>query len=229
MKIATDFILNGKTVKDNDTYILTDNSYLKRSVVSSTLLHSKQSTRGHEHVGQEEVYIFIQGNGFMYLDEHQFPVKAGDVVTAAVILDPDKPITGLNDSKKLTAARRESLAVQIKEEALCWSIARASVEEIDALNILQASLLAMHRAVQLLVPQPTYVLVDGNHVSCRIDIALPLRRMSICAVTIPTHHYTMYLLTANLLPFHLQKASGAYLRGEGFVYQYSFVWKFGNI
>lgn len=88
---------------------------------------------------------------------------AGDVVTAAVILDPDKPITGLNDSKKLTAARRESLAVQIKEEALCWSIARASVEEIDALNILQASLLAMHRAVQLLVPQPTYVLVDGNH------------------------------------------------------------------
>jgi len=88
---------------------------------------------------------------------------AGDVVTAAVILDPDKPITGLNDSKKLTAARRESLAVQIKEEALCWSIARASVEEIDALNILQASLLAMHRAVQLLAPQPTYVLVDGNH------------------------------------------------------------------
>lgn len=88
---------------------------------------------------------------------------AGDVVTAAVILDPDKPIMGLNDSKKLTAARRESLAVQIKEEALCWSIARASVEEIDTLNILQASLLAMHRAVQLLTPQPTYVLVDGNH------------------------------------------------------------------
>ena len=88
---------------------------------------------------------------------------AGDVVTAAVILDPDKPIQGLNDSKKLTAARRESLSAQIKEDALCWSIARASVEEIDALNILQASLLAMHRAVQLLAPQPTYVLVDGNH------------------------------------------------------------------
>lgn len=80
MKIATDFVLNGKTIKDNDTYILTDNSYLKRSVVSSTLLHPEQTTRGHEHVGQEEVYIFIQGNGFMYLDEHQFPVKAGDVV-----------------------------------------------------------------------------------------------------------------------------------------------------
>ena len=80
MKIATDFILNGKTVKDNDTYILTDNSHLKRNVVSSTLLHPKQATRGHEHVGQEEVYIFIQGSGFMYLDEHQFPVKEGDVV-----------------------------------------------------------------------------------------------------------------------------------------------------
>jgi mannose-6-phosphate isomerase-like protein (cupin superfamily) len=80
MKIATDFILNGKTVKDNDTYILTDNSHLKRNVVSSTLLHPKQTTRGHEHWGQEEVYIFIQGNGFMYLDEHQFPVKAGDVI-----------------------------------------------------------------------------------------------------------------------------------------------------
>jgi ribonuclease HII len=88
---------------------------------------------------------------------------AGDVVTAAVILDPTQPIAGLNDSKKLSAARRESLAQQIKEQALCWSIARASVEEIDSLNILQASLLAMHRAVQQLTPQPTYVLVDGNH------------------------------------------------------------------
>jgi len=88
---------------------------------------------------------------------------AGDVVTAAVILDPDQPIAGLNDSKKLSAARRESLVLEIKERAVCWSIARASVEEIDTLNILQASLLAMHRAVQLLDPQPTYVLVDGNH------------------------------------------------------------------
>jgi ribonuclease HII len=88
---------------------------------------------------------------------------AGDVVTAAVILDPTRPIAGLNDSKKLSAARRESLAQQIREQALGWSIARASVAEIDSLNILQASLLAMHRAVQQLTPQPTYVLVDGNH------------------------------------------------------------------
>jgi ribonuclease HII len=68
----------------------------------------------------------------------------------------------LRDSKKLSARRREELAALIREHALAWSIARASVAEIDQLNILQASLLAMHRAVQGLVPQPQYVLVDGN-------------------------------------------------------------------
>jgi ribonuclease HII len=87
---------------------------------------------------------------------------AGDVVAAAVILDPAYPISGLRDSKKLTAARREELAKVIKEHALAWSVARASVAEIDEINILQASLLAMHRAVQGLQPQPGYVLVDGN-------------------------------------------------------------------
>ena len=87
---------------------------------------------------------------------------AGDVVAAAVILDPAYLISGLRDSKKLTAARREELAQVIKEHALAWSVARASVAEIDELNILQASLLAMHRAVQGLQPQPGYVLVDGN-------------------------------------------------------------------
>ena len=87
---------------------------------------------------------------------------AGDVVAAAVILDPEYPISGLRDSKKLTAARREELAQVIKEHALAWSVARASVAEIDEINILQASLLAMHRAVQGLQPQPGYVLVDAN-------------------------------------------------------------------
>ena len=87
---------------------------------------------------------------------------AGDVVAAAVILDPAYLISGLRDSKKLTAARREELALVIREHALAWSVARASVAEIDELNILQASLLAMHRAVQGLQPQPGYVLVDGN-------------------------------------------------------------------
>ncbi len=87
---------------------------------------------------------------------------AGDVVAAAVMLDPQRPIEGLRDSKKLSASRREELAQLIRERALAWSIASASVAEIDELNILQASLLAMHRAVQALDPQPEYVLVDGN-------------------------------------------------------------------
>lgn len=86
----------------------------------------------------------------------------GDVVTAAVILDPAQPIDGLNDSKKLTEKRRDVLFDVIRERALSFCIARASVEEIDQLNILQASLLAMKRAVEGLPIQPELVLVDGN-------------------------------------------------------------------
>ncbi len=87
---------------------------------------------------------------------------AGDVVAAAVVLDPDRPIAGLRDSKKLSQARREALAEAIREQALAWSVARATVAEIDELNILQASLLAMHRAVSGLALQPGFVFVDGN-------------------------------------------------------------------
>ncbi|WP_444936360.1 ribonuclease HII [Microbulbifer sp. JMSA004] len=87
---------------------------------------------------------------------------AGDVVAAAVILDPNKPIAGLADSKKLTEKKREQLFDEICERALSYSIALATVEEIDQLNILQASLLAMHRAVAQLSVQPEFVLVDGN-------------------------------------------------------------------
>ncbi len=88
---------------------------------------------------------------------------AGPVVAAAVILDPEKPIDGLADSKKLTEKRRESLALEIKEKALAWSICRAEVEEIDQINILQASLLAMKRSVESLSYQPELALIDGNH------------------------------------------------------------------
>ncbi len=86
----------------------------------------------------------------------------GAVVTAAVILDPLRPIEGLNDSKKLTAARREALFPIIQERALAWCIARAEVEEIDQLNILHATMLAMQRAVAGLSIRPDRVLVDGN-------------------------------------------------------------------
>jgi ribonuclease HII len=87
---------------------------------------------------------------------------AGDVVAASVILDHENPIEGLDDSKKLTEKKRELLFDEIKLKAKSWCVARASVAEIDQINILQASLLAMHRAVQGLHVQPEYVLVDGN-------------------------------------------------------------------
>lgn len=87
---------------------------------------------------------------------------AGDVVAAAVILDPERPIEGLNDSKKLTAKARERLYDVIQRDALAWAIGRASVVEIDRINILQASLLAMTRAVDGLGQEPEFVLVDGN-------------------------------------------------------------------
>ncbi len=87
---------------------------------------------------------------------------AGPVFAAAVILDPAKPISGLRDSKKLTEARRDVLAIQIKTDALAWSIAECSEAEIDSLNILQATMLAMRRAVEGLKMQPSLALIDGN-------------------------------------------------------------------
>jgi ribonuclease HII len=107
-------------------------------------------------------HIAYHGPGLAGVDEVGRGPLAGDVVAAAVILDPARPIPGLRDSKKLSALRREALALLIKEQALAWAVARATVAEIDQLNILQAALLAMHRAVQALRPQPAYVLVDGN-------------------------------------------------------------------
>ncbi|HAF56040.1 MAG TPA: ribonuclease HII [Thauera sp.] len=86
----------------------------------------------------------------------------GPVMAAAVILDPGRPIPGLNDSKKLSEAARERLAPQIREHALAWAVAEASVEEIDRLNILHATMLAMQRAVMALGVAPGEVLIDGN-------------------------------------------------------------------
>lgn len=95
---------------------------------------------------------------------------AGPVFAAAVILDPNQPIHGLADSKILSESRRNSLYLNIKQAALSWSIAQASVEEIDQLNILQATLLAMQRAVQGLHILPDEVLVDGNRLP---QLAMP--------------------------------------------------------
>jgi ribonuclease HII len=100
---------------------------------------------------------------------------AGPVVTAAVILDPDKPIEGLADSKKLSEKRREKLVPLIKEHALAWAMGRAEPHEIDQINILQASLLAMKRAVEALSVTPEHVLVDGIHapdLNCKITTVI---------------------------------------------------------
>ncbi len=100
---------------------------------------------------------------------------AGPVVAAAVILDPNRPIEGLDDSKRLTARRRETLALAIRERALAFALGRTDVEEIDAINIHRASLLAMSRAVAALPVAPGRVVVDGIHcpeVGCEVE-AIP--------------------------------------------------------
>lgn len=102
-------------------------------------------------------YRFIAG-----VDEVGRGPLAGPVVAAAVILDPSRPITGLTDSKKLSEKRRVELVPVIQSQALAWALGRAEPAEIDEINILQASLLAMQRAVAQLQPQPDFALVDGN-------------------------------------------------------------------
>lgn len=100
---------------------------------------------------------------------------AGPVYAAAVILDPARPVEGLRDSKKLSHCRRESLEIQIKERALAWFVAESSVEEIDTLNILKATLLAMQRAVEGLQVRPDHVQVDGNHcpkLQCSVEAVI---------------------------------------------------------
>lgn len=104
----------------------------------------------------------VIGSNIAGVDEVGRGPLAGPVVTAAVILDPDNPITGLDDSKKLTEKRRDSLALEIREKALCYAIGRAGQSEIDELNIFHASLLAMKRAIESLTIKPDHVLVDGK-------------------------------------------------------------------
>ncbi|WP_025094817.1 ribonuclease HII [Acinetobacter soli] len=114
----------------------------------------------------EQTNLFIAG-----VDEAGRGPLVGSVVAAAVILDPDHPIAGLNDSKKLTEKKREKLFIEIQEKALAWSIAEATHTEIDELNILQATFLAMRRAVDGLQQQPMKVIVDGNQIPKGMTIA----------------------------------------------------------
>jgi len=119
--------------------------------------------RSKKFLRAEQLGFVFDAPGLMAgVDEAGRGPLAGPVVAAAVILDDLRPIKGLNDSKQLSERVRERLYVEIHAKALCFSIASASVEEIDTLNILQATLLAMRRAVEGLRLRPNKVLVDGN-------------------------------------------------------------------
>ncbi|WP_301098103.1 ribonuclease HII [Otariodibacter sp.] len=109
-------------------------------------------------------FIYPQANLIAGVDEVGRGPLVGAVVAAAVILDPNNPIEGLTDSKKLSEKRRIALAEEIKQKALSWSLGRAEPEEIDQLNILYATMLAMERAVMGLHIQPDFILVDGNRI-----------------------------------------------------------------
>jgi len=111
----------------------------------------------------------VEANWIAGVDEAGRGPLAGPVHAAAVILDPARPIDGLRDSKQLSPQRREALAVLIRERALAWHVAWADVEEIDALNILGATLLAMRRAVLGLALRPQLVMVDGNRLPAITD------------------------------------------------------------
>lgn len=131
------------------------------------------------------------------IDEAGRGPLAGPVVAAAVILDPARPLPGLNDSKKLSEKKREALAEAIKAQAIAWAVAWATVEEIDALNILQATLLAMRRAVARLGVSPAAAMVDGNvcpALSCPVEAVVkgdgsvaPIAAASILAKTSRDH------------------------------------------
>ncbi|OUS29644.1 ribonuclease HII [Thalassotalea sp. 42_200_T64] len=117
-----------------------------------------------------EEFIRPQANFIAGVDEVGRGPLVGAVVTAAVILDPANPIIGLTDSKKLSEKKRQALSIEIKEKALAWCLGRSEAEEIDQINILQATMVAMQRAVAGLTVPADYVLVDGNRCP---DFGLP--------------------------------------------------------
>ncbi|MCK5432739.1 MAG: ribonuclease HII [Gammaproteobacteria bacterium] len=119
-----------------------------------------------------ELFDFINGGMMAGVDEVGRGPLAGPVIAAAVILDPEQPIQGLMDSKKISDKKRILLALEIQKKSVAWAVGRAEHDEIDSINILQASLLAMKRAIESLAIEPELVLVDGIHcpdISCNVD------------------------------------------------------------
>ena len=137
-----------------------------------------------------QLSLLVDVRGLMAgVDEVGRGPLAGPVVAAAVILDERRPIRGLNDSKLLTAPTRERLSIEIRKKALCFSIGEATVDEIDSINILQAALLAMRRAVDGLRLTPEVVVVDGNQLpkvpmACRSIVGGDARVRAISAASI---------------------------------------------
>lgn len=117
-----------------------------------------------------EEFIYPNASLIAGVDEVGRGPLVGAVVTAAVILDPAKPILGLTDSKKLSEKKRLALFDEIKEKALAWSLGRAEPKEIDEINILAATMLAMQRAVDALSIKPDFVLIDGNRIPKTLTI-----------------------------------------------------------
>jgi ribonuclease HII len=142
---------------------------------------------------------------------------AGPVVAAAVILDPACPIIGLADSKKLSAGKREKLAIEIRAQALAWCVAEASVEEVDEINILQATLLAMQRAVAGLSMTPSEVLIDGNRCP---QLDLPARAIVGGDATVAEISAASILAKtvrdAGMLELHLQFPQYGFDRHKGY-------------
>lgn len=125
-------------------------------------INSTADTISHLHNQKNDVNQFYPYQFVAGVDEVGRGPLAGPVVAAAVILDPNNPIDGLADSKLLSEQQRERLDSMIRERAIAWALGRAEIEEIDRINILQASLLAMRRAILALRPQPEFALIDGN-------------------------------------------------------------------
>lgn len=144
------------------------------------------------------------------LDEAGRGCLAGPVVAAAVILKPGTRLPGLDDSKKLTAAKREDLAAEIRHRALTWAVGLAEPEEIDAINILQASFLAMHRAVKNLAVQPEFLLVDGNRFTpfpniphrCEVKGDGRFRHIAAASILAKTHRDALMTAYHELYPVY---------------------------
>jgi len=160
----------------------------------------------------ESAFKYIAG-----VDEAGRGPLAGSVVAAAVILDPEREITGLNDSKKLSETARNKLSKQIKQQALSYAIAEADVNEIDSLNILQASMVAMQRAVVALQLKPDFIYIDGNRspewdYKCRAVIKGDQKIQSVAAASILAKVYRDDCLKA----LHIQFPDYGFARHKGY-------------